>query len=77
MKNKYGNFVILKTMNVADSEDKQAIMQSIAKCVGSINVKKYKQRWQEFIEENPFKIPNIQTTKPSLFKSNSGKDLIV
>ena len=78
MKNKYGNFVIFKTINAADSEDKSLIMQTIIKCVNQITIKKYKTRWVEFIEENPFKVPNLPNvpiSKPSLFKSNSGKDL--
>jgi len=73
MKNKYGNFVILKVIQTAETEDKGAVMQSLLKNVNSVNVTKYKNRWIQFIEENPMKIPgfnNLQTVKPSLFKHN-------
>lgn len=73
MKNKYGNFVILKVIQTAETEDKGSVMQSLLKNVNSVNVTKYKNRWIQFIEENPMKIPgfnNLQTVKPSLFKHN-------
>lgn len=74
MKNKYGNYVIIKSLMTAESEDKQTIMQAILRCINSVNVTKYRNRWLQFIEENPLKINTLQpgqTTKPSLFKSNS------
>lgn len=75
MKNKYGNFVILKVLATADTEDKGAMMQSLLKNVNAVNVTKYKNRWIQFIEENPMKIPGFnmsQTVKPSQFKQGLG-----
>jgi hypothetical protein len=73
MKNKYGNFVILKILQTTEPEDKTAVMQSLLKNVNAVNVIKYKNRWLQFIEENPMKIPgmNQQTVKPSIFKNTS------
>jgi hypothetical protein len=74
MKNKYGNYVILKILATAELEDKQAIVQSLIKNVNLVNVTKYKNRWLQFIEENPLKIPGVNNTKvhkPSLFKSSA------
>src|SRR5690349_21516709 len=76
MKNKYGNYVIFKSLTTGDSEERQLIMQSLIRCVNSVNVTKYRTRWLQFIEENPLKVPNlspVQTMKPSLFKSGSGQ----
>lgn len=71
MKNKYGNYVILKILGTSDLEDKQAIMQSLTRNVNMINATKYKNRWIQFIEENPLKIPgNNRTHRPSIFKNN-------
>lgn len=73
MKNKYGNYVILKILGASDLEDKQAIMQSLSRNVNLINTTKYKNRWLQFIEENPLKIPgNNRTHRPSIFKNNGG-----
>jgi len=71
MKNKYGNFVILKVIQTAEPEDKTLVMQSLLKNVNSVNTTKYKNRWIQFIEENPMKVPGFnpsQPVKPSLFK---------
>jgi len=71
MKNKYGNFVILKVLQTAELEEKNAVMQSLLKNVNSVNTAKYKSRWIQFLEENPMKIPGFnpsQPVKPSLFK---------
>lgn len=75
MKNKYGNYVIFKALTTSEMEDKEKIMESLVKCINSINVTKYRNRWMSFVEENPLKIPNIsvnQVMKPSLFKASSG-----
>ena len=74
MKNKYGNYVILKILSTADVEDKKILAQSLVKNVNSVNVPKYKNRWIQFLEENPMKIPglNAQTIKPSHFKTANG-----
>ena len=72
MKNKYGNYVILKILAAAEVEEKQALMHSLAKNVNLVNVAKYKTRWIQFIEENPLKVPgvaNLKTHRPSLFKN--------
>mmetsp|Transcript_22393 Transcript_22393/g.19296 ORF Transcript_22393/g.19296 Transcript_22393/m.19296 type:complete len:132 (-) Transcript_22393:754-1149(-) len=77
MKNKYGNYVILKLLQVAEVEEKQQIMQALIKNVNSMNVPKYKSKWIQFIEDNPLKVPNVnfsQNPKPSIFKSQSGDD---
>lgn len=75
MKNKYGNYVILKILGSADLEDRQAIMQSLAKNVNVINATKYKNRWIQFIEENPLKIPGTNRPhRPSIFKNNAAFD---
>jgi len=74
MKNKYGNYVIIKSLMTAEPEDKQLIIQGITRCIHSVNVTKYKNRWLQFIEENALKVSNLQpgqTTKPSLFKNHS------
>jgi hypothetical protein len=74
MKNKYGNFVILKVLATATSEDKVSVMQGLQRNVNAVNVTKYKNRWIQFIEENPMKIPGFntsQTVKPSLFKHST------
>ena len=70
MKNKYGNYVILKILSTSEVEEKRVLAQSLLKNVNSINVPKYKNHWIQFLEENPMKIPglNAQTVKPSLFK---------
>lgn len=70
MKNKYGNYVILKLLSTADHDEKRVLAQSLLKNVNSINVLKYKNYWIQFLEENPLKIPGLtaQTIKPSLFK---------
>lgn len=78
MKNKYGNFVILKVLATTEPDDKVAVMQSLMKNVNSVNVTKYKNRWIQFIEENPMKIQGFntnQTVKPSLFKHNINSPL--
>jgi len=73
MKNKYGNYVILKILGTSDLEDKQAIMQSLARNTNLINTSKYKNRWIQFIEENPLKIPGTNRShRPSIFKNNNG-----
>jgi hypothetical protein len=74
MKNKYGNYVILKLLSTSDIEGKQLMMQNIAKNLNLVNVAKYRSRWAQFIDENPMKVPGVasnQTVKPSLFKSSS------
>jgi hypothetical protein len=74
MKNKYGNYVILKILAAVETEDKQAIMHSLTKTVNLVNVSKYKNRWIQFIEENPLKIPGVNSTRthrPSLFKNSA------
>lgn len=77
MKNKYGNFVILKMLSVIEVEDKQLLMNALYKCLQHLTIVKYRTRWITFINENPLKIPNIpsaqgiQTFKPSLFKNQN------
>jgi len=56
LKNKYGNYVILHTLAICDSEDKQSIMQGIHRCVYSFQGTKYKLRWIKFLDENPLNI---------------------
>ena len=74
MKNKYGNYVLLKLLSTLDNEGKQFLIQNISKHLNHVNVAKYRSRWTQFIDDNPFKIPGLnpsQTVKPSLFKSAS------
>jgi hypothetical protein len=77
MKNKYGNFVILKMLSIIEVEDKQALMNALYKCLQHLTIVKYRSRWITFINENPLKIPNIpsaqgiQTFKPSQFKNTN------
>jgi len=74
MKNKYGNFVLLKALKSIDTEDRQIIMQSLMRNLNSVSMAKYKNSWTKFIEENPLRIPGITpTSKPSLFRHNSGQ----
>ncbi len=69
MKNKYGNYVILKILSTSEVEEKRILAQSLLKNVNSINVPKYKNHWLQFLEENPMKIPGLNVQpKPSLFK---------
>jgi len=70
MKNKYGNYVILKILSTAESEEKKVLAQSLLKNVNAVNVPKYKNYWIHFLEENPLKIQGLvaQTVRPSLFK---------
>lgn len=78
MKNKYGNFVILKVLATTEPDDKVAVMQSLMRNVNAVNVTKYKNRWIQFIEENPMKIQGfntLQPVKPSLFKNNINSPL--
>jgi len=56
LKNKYGNYVILHTLAICDSEDKQFIMQGIHRCVYSFQGTKYKLRWIKFLDDNPLNI---------------------
>jgi Pumilio-family RNA binding repeat len=74
MKNKYGNYVINKSIAHADHEDKQAIIIAISRCVNSINVSKYRTRWIQFLEEmNSSKQLNAgQMVKASIFRQGSG-----
>ena len=74
MKNKYGNYVLLKMVSTADLEGKQILMQNIIKNLNSVNIAKYRSRWAQLIDENPMKIPGLNTSqplRPSQFK-NSG-----
>ena len=74
MKNKYGNYVLLKLLSTLDNEGKQFLIQHISKNLNHVNVAKYRSRWTQFIDDNPLKIPGLnpsQTVKPSLFKSQS------
>lgn len=68
MKNKYGNYVILKILSTSETEEKRILAQSLLKNVNSINVPKYKNHWLQFLEENPMKIPGLNVQKPSIFK---------
>ena len=70
MKNKYGNYVILKILSTSETDEKKTLAQSLIRNVNSVNVPKYKSRWIQFLEENPMKIPGItaQTIKTSNFK---------
>lgn len=74
MKNKYGNYVINKSIAHADPDDKQAIIQAISRCVNSINVSKYRTRWIQFLDEmNASNKPNLNTVmKSSIFRQGSG-----
>lgn len=77
MKNKYGNYVLLKLLSTLDTEGKQLLIQHINKNLNHVNVVKYRSRWAQFIDDNPMKIPNIpglQVGKPSIFKSASLAD---
>jgi len=74
MKNKYGNYVLLKMLSTLDVDGKQLMIQNLTKNLNLVNVAKYRSRWAQFIEENPLKIPSAntaQTTKPSQFKNAS------
>jgi len=74
MKNKYGNYVLLKLLSTLDTEGKQLLIQHISKNLNHVNVVKYRSRWAQFIDDNPMKIPNapgVQTGKPSIFKNAS------
>ena len=71
MKNKYGNFVLLKALKSVDTDDRQVIMQSIQRNLNSVSMAKYKNSWTKFIEENPLRVPSMTTNKPSLFRHNS------
>lgn len=75
MKNKYGNFVLLKALKAVDMEGRQAIMQNIMKNLNLVSMAKYRNSWSKFIEENPLRVPGMtaQPTKPSLFRHNSGQ----
>jgi len=72
MKNKYGNFVLLKALKSVDTEERQVIMQSLMRNLNSVSMAKYKNSWTKFIEENPLRVPSTQTKKHSLFRHNSG-----
>jgi len=74
MKNKYGNYVILKLIATLDLEGKQLMIQNLVKHLNQVNVAKYRSKWAQLIEENPFKISGAtttipQTTKPSIFRN--------
>jgi len=74
MKNKYGNYVILKLIATLDLEGKQLMMQNLVKHLNQVNVAKYRSKWAQLIEENPFKISGAtttipQTNRPSIFKN--------
>jgi len=56
MKNKYGNYVLLHVLLASCREDKERIMQGIYKYTNSFHGTKYKERWSEFLEENPLNI---------------------
>jgi len=73
MKNKYGNFVVLKMLTKCDPEDQQSIMKSFIKNVNSIPNVRCRNRWIKFIEENPFKVStnNVKTNRPSQFRNDA------
>lgn len=72
MKNKYGNFVLLKALKSVDADERQIIMQSIMRNLNSVSMAKYKNSWTKFIEENPLRVPGVsQPVKHSIFKQNS------
>lgn len=52
MKNKYGNFVLLKVFSVADESDKCRLAEVLQRYVNSVHVNKYKNRWISFLDEN-------------------------
>ncbi len=78
MKNKYGNYVLLKLLSTLDNEGKHQLIQNVSKNLNQVNVAKYKGRWAQFIDDNPLKIQGVtttgQSTRPSLFKSASMVD---
>ena len=56
MKNKYGNYVLLHVLIASDRDDRERIMQGIYKYTNSFHGTKYKERWSEFLQENPLGI---------------------
>jgi len=56
MKNKYGNYVLLHVLIASDNDDRERIMQGIYKYTNSFHGTKYKERWGEFLQENPLGI---------------------
>lgn len=74
MKNKYGNYVIIKSLSCADPEDKLVLMQAIQKCTNSINVSKYRTRWLQFLDENNKATQPGKSLKPSLFKTSDSSN---
>ena len=62
MKNKYGNFVLLKIFNVADETDKVRLLEALQRYVNSVHVNKYKNRWLTFLEENKAYLKNSTKT---------------
>lgn len=73
MKNKYGNFVLLKALKSVGTDDRQIIMQALVKNLNSVSMAKYKNSWAKFIEENPLKVPGGgPQVKHSIFRQNSG-----
>ena len=51
MKNKYGNYVLIKIIANADNEDKITLVNNIAKNLNSLNILKYRNKWLVFLEE--------------------------
>jgi len=72
LKNKYGNYVILHTLAICDTEDKQNIMAGIHRCVYSFQGTKYKLRWIKFLDENPL---NISWNPSSPSNKNRGNQV--
>jgi len=70
MKNKYGNYVLLHVLLASTKDDKERIMQGIFKYTNSFHGTKYKERWSEFLEENPL---NIEWSGPKGSPNSSAK----
>ena len=71
MKNKYGNFVLLKIFNVSDEGDKARLVEAIQRYVNAINVSKYKTKWLTFLDENKAYLKNTSSKNMRYMPGNA------
>ena len=77
MKNKYGNFVLIKIFSVSDENDKARLVEAIQKYVNAVHVTKYKTKWLTFLDENKNYLKSTKTNRfapgPGFYPGDKGQ----
>eukprot|EP01017_Pseudomicrothorax_dubius_P043912 TRINITY_DN7378_c0_g1_i3.p1 TRINITY_DN7378_c0_g1~~TRINITY_DN7378_c0_g1_i3.p1 ORF type:complete len:252 (-),score=49.14 TRINITY_DN7378_c0_g1_i3:65-760(-) len=76
MKNKYGNFVLQRALKEAGPEEYQALLNAVRENLASVNVKKFRDKWEKFLRDRPdrasislyFKDPGTKQANDPLIK---------